>query len=427
MQLLMRTALIFISVICFNLSCDRFPDPSFEFLEEYTFSYGNTQGRKFFAGDFVDDSVSFTVYRYNGSPYDSLMVIFEVIKGGGSITRLKGYTDNNSTISTRWRLGTQSFDQILRASVYDLSGKYLGSSSLVEYGFRTGEWDPVSGPPEGNMMGLVADTVFKFTLMVNLNTVYRQSEVYYLWEEIDEPLLKSARTINIDRKGVIYVTTWNGDVVKSTDHAKTWQKCTKPYPDRPYFIYITVANDNSLWVFDLEHPTRLSRDGGETWTDTGIEPLNGCNDVFRLKDGSLLFHGTNCCSLYRSFDEGLTWSHIETPGSSNKLFVNENDEIFICNQVNGVTILKSTDYGASFNIVYNVYPEWGTSMDNIFNKWNNFYYILIPGYGILKTTDLIHYEDFWKNSNLRNLFIDHNGILIAKDWDWNTVYYLKNP
>jgi len=65
-------------------------------------------------------------------------------------------------------------------------------------------------------------------------------------------------------------------------------------------------------------------------------------------------------------------------------------------------------------------------MENTFNKWGNFYYVLIPGYGILKSADLINYEDFYRNSNLRNLFIDQNGVMIGKDQDFHTVYYLKN-
>jgi hypothetical protein len=65
-------------------------------------------------------------------------------------------------------------------------------------------------------------------------------------------------------------------------------------------------------------------------------------------------------------------------------------------------------------------------MDNIFNKWSNFYYVLVPGFGILKSTDLNQYEVYYVNSELNNLFIDHNGVMIAKDWNYQTVYYRKN-
>jgi hypothetical protein len=65
-------------------------------------------------------------------------------------------------------------------------------------------------------------------------------------------------------------------------------------------------------------------------------------------------------------------------------------------------------------------------MDKLFNKWGNFYYVLMPGFGILKSYDLNTYDVYWTNKNLNKLFIDHNGVMIAKDWNMNTVYYRKN-
>ena len=65
-------------------------------------------------------------------------------------------------------------------------------------------------------------------------------------------------------------------------------------------------------------------------------------------------------------------------------------------------------------------------MDNIFNKWKDYYNVLVPGFGILKSLDYEWYEIYWINNGLNNLFIDHNGVLIAKDWNQNTIYYRKN-
>ena len=132
--------------------------------------------------------------------------------------------------------------------------------------------------------------------------------------------------------------------------------------------------------------------------------------------------------MNRSFDNGLTWIKISTPGYSNKLYVNDKDEIFICTQDGGITIFKSTDYGLNFTRVYSANPLWGTSMENTFNKWGNNYYILIPGFGILKSTDLGNpdaYSVFYNNSDLFNLFIDQNGVLIAITLNKHTVYYFK--
>jgi hypothetical protein len=188
-----------------------------------------------------------------------------------------------------------------------------------------------------------------------------------------------------------------------------------------------VSNDNYIWIYKFDYPTKYSKDGGNTWLTAGSGLSSyGFGDVFRLKNGSLLFHGSNCCSLSRSDDDGATWTHIATPGLSTKLYVNEKDEIFICTQLSGCWIYKSTDMGATFQSVYGVSPVFGTTMDNVFNKWKDFYYILIPGFGILKSSDLTHYQIYWLNYDLENLFIDHNGVLIAKDWNLKTVYYRKN-
>jgi hypothetical protein len=423
----MKRLVLLIFLFCFLLACDRYPDPAFISLKEYYFSFQNTQGKKFLSGELVDDTIKFYASNNLTSLADHILVKYEVVKGGGSVTVSETYTNNNGIAATNWKLGTESFEQKLRANTYDLSGKYLSSSYLYAYGFRSDTWDTLTWDPDGYMTGMVADTVNKVTFIVTNGMLYKQGVRYYLWDPVIDPVMISPRTLNIDRKGVIYVTTWDGTLLKSIDHGESWKTCTKPYPDRPYYISISISNDNNVWVFDFDHPTRFSKDGGTTWINAGSElSSKGFGDVFRLKDGSLLFHGSNCCSLNRSFDDGLTWTPIVTPGYSIKLYVNDKDEIFIVTQEDGITIYKSTDFGGTFNRVYNINPEWGTSMDNTFTKWGNHYFILIPGYGILKSSDLANYEVYWKNSNLRNLFIDHNGVLIAKDQDWKTVYYRKN-
>ena len=425
----MRRLFLFVILICFVLACERYPDPSTSSLRAYYFSFQNTQQNKFSAGEWVDDSVRFYALNGNSEFKDSVFVKYEVIKGGGTITVPEKFTNKYGIAATNWKLGASTFAQILRAKTYDLSGKYLCSSDLTEYGFSNDRWDSCITNPDGYMSGMVADTVNRITFMVANSALYKQGNRYYIWQAVTDPVLESPSTVNIDRNGVIYVTTQSGSLLKSIDHGESWTICTKPYPAHSYLIYISISNDNTLWVYYFGLPTRFSKDGGITWKDAVNElSLYGFGDVFRLKDGSLLFHASGCCSLKRSFDDGLTWLPIPTPGSSVKLYVNDMDEIFIITQENGVSIYKSTDYGGTFNRVYNLIPDGrGASLDNtLFCKWSDFYYVLIPGYGILRSVDLTHYEDYWLNINLLNLFIDQNGVLIAKDQNNYTVYYRKN-
>ena len=97
----------------------------------------------------------------------------------------------------------------------------------------------------------------------------------------------------------------------------------------------------------------------------------------------------------------------------------------------GIYLYKSIDYGATYTYLYATSYEWTPGNANVFNKLGHFYYVAIPGWGILKSADLTSYDIYWINSNLKNLFIDHNGVMIATYWNWQdnskkVVYYRKN-
>jgi hypothetical protein len=82
--------------------------------------------------------------------------------------------------------------------------------------------------------------------------------------------------------------------------------------------------------------------------------------------------------------------------------------------------------GETFQAVSHVNPEFSTQMGNIFNWWSGFYYVVIPGYGILKSADLVNYELYREDPDIKSLFVDHNGVLLARDLSSGNVYYRKN-
>jgi len=89
------------------------------------------------------------------------------------------------------------------------------------------------------------------------------------------------------------------------------------------------------------------------------------------------------------FDNGLTWTKIETPGYSIKIFINEKEEFFLVSQGPGtIVIYKSTDYGQTFSPLYSVCSKFVTDMQNTFNKQAVFYYIILPGIWNFKSPDL---------------------------------------
>jgi hypothetical protein len=426
----MKWTILWIAILFVTVTCNKYPDPEVKLLKNYSFNFSQNQGGRFFAGELVSDSIGFRVINANAPLEVPTKVLFEVVKGGGHVTVTAGNTDGNGYIFTGWTLGSDSFEQILRAESFDISGNFLNSSDLIEYGFRINQWDTLQDPMEYGITGMVADTISKITFMVSSGRLYKQGERYYIWNEVSGEYLTYLRNIYIDRSQVLYLTTGNGDLIKSADHGETWQLCTRPYSQMSYYLNISITRDNYIWASTYNLPTKYSKDSGQTWTELGSEiSRHGIGDVFRLSDGSLVLHGADCCSLFRSTDEGITWTKIETPGSSNKVFVDDKDEIFV--NIQTFSLFKSTDYGASFQYAYGATPEWGSSINNLFYKVKNFYYVLAPGWGILKTTDLTNFEIFWMNRNLRDLFIDHNGVMLGTYWNYQDpyrriVYYRKN-
>lgn len=404
------------------------PDPNNEPLEKWYIDFGNTAGKRVFPGETINVSLQLRDHLYGN--HDNARVEFGIVRGGGT---LSGYSVEASggRAQTVWTPGGDSFKSILRAELFRNDGKYITSRDLYAYCFVPGEWNKIDEEFEKKFSDLAADTIEKVTLAISGGKVYRRGSRYYLWEELKNPVIAEARTLDIDNAGVFYITTWNGEVVKSTDNAITWTRCTKPFPDIPYYVFFTVSNDGYLWAGRFDAPSKLSKDGGTTWLAAGENIPSAFNDnVFRLRSGAIICHGTKNPDKLRlriSFDDGLTWITRETPGYSTSIYVNENDEIFIGTQESGYAFYKTTDLGLSYERVYSVYPKWGPPDGKLVYKWNGFYFVGIAGFGVLKSPDLMHFETLWSSDDMRELYMDHEGTFIVRPKELQDAYYYREP
>lgn len=422
---------ILFAVLMFSVSgCSK--DPGTRVTDQYTLYFSNQQGQRVLAGETIDVQFLFSVMRTERYMVDSVKVVFDAAEGEGSLTVASQWIASDEVAKTTWTVGTGTFIQVLTASVYDLEGKFLSSLDLVAYVFRDNQWNEVTAGPEVQIWDLAADTVNGVTFMTTYSKLYRQGPRYYIWEEVANPLFQhpdSPRTVKIDGDGIFYVSTSGGNIMRSIDHGVTWQACAKPWPDITTYIQAYVSNDDRIWVYTADRPLRYSDDRGITWHDAGADAADGgIGDIFRLGDGTLVRHGLNCCSLAASDDDGQTWTPLQAPEYSHKIYVTGDDEIFILSsQGTGETIFRSVDLGASFIPVHSVGVTFRSSYDNIFTRYGDYWYVAIPGFGIMKSADLIHYENYWLFSDLRTLFMDHNGVMIARDKDFQSVWYHSNP
>ena len=423
----MKYKYFFIIILIFTIACNKYDGPFVETTESYNFSKaGNEQ--KTFVGDYFSDSIRVYLYSINGKyPEADLSAKFTIVAGGGSVDN-NNINFKNNYVSTKWKSGNSGGRQQVRIDIIVDNNEILNSIFMDAYAFRENVWDTVTTEPINSIQDIIADTIAKQTLMISNCRIYKQDTDYFNWLEQNNPVQNCPFSLDIDNNGTIYLSGWSGDIYKSTNGGNSWLPCTKPIEGHPYYYYMTVTPAGYIWASspEYEYSLHCSRNGGQTWSkDTiGLQPKELIGDIFRLGNGDILFYSLNM-HLYKSTDDGKSWESMQSPEYSTKLYVTDNDEIIMFNQENGLSIHKSTDLGQTYTKVYNVMPEYGTSMSKIIQKWKGVYYILIPGYGIIKTVDFENFETFWRNTDIVFLYMDHSGVLIAKEMNSDTAYYYK--
>lgn len=413
-----RVPFLLLSVLVFN-ACNNYNDPSIETLVSYNVSYMNPNQISV-GGEYLKDSISVQIYNYK-SPQNmsGFTVEFTVVKGGGSVDQQIVKTKANGKASTRWKLGLDSFTQLVSAKVTSPDGISHPEATIMARGILNNAWNEVDYYPLSQISDLAADTISHQSWMISISKVYKRGSDFLDWQQVNEPKLNGAREIEIDKNGVIYIGTWYGELYKSTDHGQTWIKCTNPIPDRPYFFYFWITSDGDLWVTHYERGLWHSKDGGTTW----LNPVNvsgtnfNMNGAFRLKNGWLLSLGDPTgvkSAIMKSEDDGKTWSALNTPTYPYCYFVTDNDEIIVCTQGMSAGIHKSTDLGKTYKLVHSVPVTFGTgSMQTYFQKFGPDYYMVVPGFGVLKTRNFEQFDTFFSEPNINSLYIDQNGSVFA--------------
>ena len=418
--------LTIVAALTVFLGCSDFPDPANNSLESYYFA-NSGQNQKAFTGEYLRDSLMVTIIDNNGNlPVPGFQVHFEVADGNGEVDQQVVTTDAQGNAFTYWRLGESGNDQALNAQLFNGSGKYLATIPFKASAFHTSDWNTTALQPDINFTDLAADTLGGVTFAVAINLLYRQGERYFDWDLTTMSVINNyaPRRIILHNDRTFYVGTWYGQLFRSTDQGASWQECSKPWPDHSYYFHMNITKDNYIWVTAAGKPLRCSRDGGVTWTtdSTGLPAAELLGDIFRLSDGTYFFHSLNC-NLSKSTDDGHTWNRVNAPEYSVKLYVTENDELILFNQEGGISIFKSTDKGEHFTKKHTVAPLFGTLMDHTIHKRGKDYYIMIPGYGILHTRDFETYTTYWRNTEVNDMFMDDEGVIIAREWLWKQVHY----
>ncbi|MCK4345864.1 MAG: hypothetical protein KAX05_11320, partial [Bacteroidales bacterium] len=115
----MKNQIILFCIIAIISSCAKYPDPSYQNLEDYRFRKSGSD-QKAFACNYLNDSISVQIENLITNSYTKgLRVQFNVMVGGGSVDQSTIITDDNGFAYTNWKLGERTCQQLVRANVLD--------------------------------------------------------------------------------------------------------------------------------------------------------------------------------------------------------------------------------------------------------------------------------------------------------------------
>jgi hypothetical protein len=404
------------------VSCEKYPDPSSKNLINYYYTYYGLNQRTF-TDSYLNDSVTLYINGdVNNSP--DFEIHFDVTKGGGSVDQGLFFAEMAHSVGTKWKLGNLPGEQILKASIYEKTGRYLGSFNYTSYAFKHHIWQAVTTNPEITISDMVVDTINHLTFISSSNQIYKQGANYFDWTPLVSFQSQWLSSLEIDKNGIIYVAKWNGELIKSTDHGDNWVSCTKPIPSNMNYFDLEITPDGTLWAYTWDKPLRFSKDGGNTWVITNLNGGHQNATICLLSDGTLLL--LSISKLFRSEDGGSNWTDLNISEYPMNLYVTKNDEVIILTQDNGFSIKKSVDRGEHFTRVYNVLHYGAGKVGHGFLTKGEVYCILIPGKGILTTLDFQNFNSLWSNSSIYDMFMDHQGTIIATEYNSQKAYYYSN-
>ena len=351
-----------------------------------------------------------------------MTVRFKVIGGKGSVDDSVVITNEYGYAYTRWKSGNSAVNQSLQAKIYSVAGKYLGTQTYTGSAFMDNIWNQFTDNPEMSIHALLGDTIHQQSLMVSGCNLYKQTGNYFNWEIVNSGI-NCPTNIWMCSDGTIFLLANGWTIYKSTDGGQTWSQCSTLMPE--YYANIVVSPNKYIWASLSNSGLQCSRDGGLSWTiDTIGIGKQQLVDIYRLSNGTWLLQPVGW-QTYKSTDDGKTWTPFASPDRPLKLFVTPDDQIIYCTQLDGFSIFKSTDLGATYNKVYSAMPVFSGWMGKTFYKFKDFWYVLIPGYGVVKTKDFTNYSTLWNNGGAYDMYLDHNGVILIRDFLNHFRYYYR--
>lgn len=397
-------------------SCEKYPEPGNETLEIFNFQIiGNLQLAE--EENYLPIKIGAQIDLNSLFPQKSIQfkINLVVVSGGGSIDKTSIIADSEGKMTTNWKLGNESNEQILSCQILDADNKLYSEFEIEATAFFMDEWNEVK---KGYLVGIndmLCDSTRQRTMMFNERQVWVLKNDFHSWEPKGFPFNTNVRFIDMTSDGTVFAAGWDGALYKTEDWGNNWQYVCHPFPENQYYYNFNITNDDYLWASKNSYGVSCSKDKGLTWTKDTTERVKNTTlgPIYKYANSHLTIAG-DPLSIIQKSDDSLVWRNIHTPQYSLSMYI-PNDSTIIAQNQGGFRLHKSIDDGQNYKQVFAPYTTMGGgNLWHIYKKFGNDYYVLAPSSGVWRTRDFEEFEQLIQiDTHQQKLFIDHTGTIYA--------------
>jgi len=385
------------TVLCVG-ACKKSDHPSNTLVAvKITVVSGNNQQDT--VGRVLRDSIRVSVTRGN-LPFPNAQL--EIVQPGCAYS-LTTYavTGQDGTVSFPWQLNGTIGAQSLVISVVDSSKQVLDSTNASAIGlFANHGWLPaVCAPARTNALTSFASTPGGKVLYIPIDKIYYSDDNGATWSVLPSfPGLSGGVNSIVAYKNYIYV--WNGSgLLYSSDTGTTWQTLPS-VANFGYLSTVSITQSGKLFVSAF-NGVYESSDMGQTWTNIGGQTNNGLGiasyyfDFCESADGSL-FTVNSSGEVWESPNSGLSWAQLPGIYNVSSVYADSSGNVYMGNTGFGGVLYRmvKTANGITWSTLGS-FPAVGAADPAItsMSESNGSFYFLLGGYGLMKTTDFVFYQN----------------------------------
>jgi len=420
------SALICFCIIVISFSCKKDNSDKKEGNYKIEVIGGNNQSDT--VGQILTDSIKIRVLAGNTSKRKWSIRVVQP-----SCTLTIEYllrTDSNGTASLSWHLTPTIGDQVLKFYLIDSANIILDSTLANAKGLHFEHcWLPADCIPVNASNESIVE-LSDGTLLCGLGKVYASGNHGLSWYS-HSTYPNQLSTYKVVNYGNHVFALNNMNIQHSPDNGITWETVgasLSTINNEPF----EVSNKGTLFISKTSG-VYMSTDFGQNWKNistvtNGLGYSSYYYDFSETSDGRI-YAVNNDHELWTSSNRGSKWTSSFANYGYVSVFVDDNDDVYIAkvgpnrgelyrkraNENTGTLICSFTDNGSQPAEISQI------------SKVNSFFYFLVAGYGLMKTSDFTMFQNLRSYPIQTYLITKTNTAIIVGAGDNGKIFYNTNP